>query len=481
MPPWLPNAEEGTFVGERRLKDHDIEVLRAWADAGAPPGDTAAVAPLEVVEGSWTLGPPDLIVDLPTYTLAAEGKDVYRNVVAAIPVEASRWIESVELRPLPLGVVHHARIMVDSTNSSRLLDERDEPSGFDGMTLQSEATEPGGHFIGWTPGKVTLPPVPDMAWRLDPGTDIVVQLHMRTTGQEEEFVVQVGFYFTDRPGERSPAKVVVSSLMIDIPPGEADYRVNSSYTLPVAVEVLSVYPHAHYLGKSLRGAAVLPNGREIELIDIPDWDFDWQDEYRFQDPISLPRGTAILLEYAFDNSRANPRNPSDPPQRVVFGPSSTDEMAELILQVVPRSADDRAELMTDLGFHHRTQDVAYVAAAAFADGLRALREGRLEAAIDHLRTVLRNQTNHVGAMTALSEAFLTSGDAASALLVGERAVLLSGRRDATALAALAEAQAASGDPEAAVDSAREALRLAWAVDRQELVDSLNARIERYRR
>jgi hypothetical protein len=427
-------------------------------------------------EDVWRPGEPDLVVKLPTYPLAAEGHDVYRNLVVEIPVEETRWVEYVELRPGNRTAVHHARMMVDETTSSRELDHEDPGPGFDGMELTSNASNPDGHFIGWTPGKTRLPPLEGMAWRLDPGTDLVVQLHLRTSGEPQDVAAQVEFHFADQPPTRHPAIVVVSSLQIDIPAGATEYEVSNSFTLPVDVDVLSVYPHAHYLGKDLRATALLPNGREVPLIHIPDWDFNWQDDYRFADPISLPAGTTIVKQFSFDNSSENPHNPVDPPKRVVYGSNSDDEMADLILQVLPKNEADREELIQAQAWQHEAEDMAYMAELEHGRGATAFEAGDLDVATRHFQEALQYRADHIGSLVGLAEIFVRRADAQSALIIARQGVLMSNRQDARALAALAMAQALGGATGEARSTAREAISRARANGDPALIEAVELRV-----
>jgi hypothetical protein len=429
-------------------------------------------------ESGWDPGEPDLVVTLPTNRLPAEGHDVYRNLVVSIPVEETRWLEYVELKPGSRTAVHHARMMVDGTSSSRELAAVDPEPGFDGMDMLSNAANPDGHFIGWTPGKTRLPPLEGMSWRLDPGTDLVVQLHLRTSGEEQEVAATVEFHFADEPPSRHPAILVVSSLMIDIPAGATDYRVSNSFTLPVDVEVLSVYPHAHYLGKQLNATAILPNGREVPLIRIPDWDFNWQDDYRFAEPVSLPRGTTILKEFSFDNSADNPNNPADPPRRVVYGSNSDDEMADLILQVLPRNEADRDQLVQAQAWQHEAEDMAYMAESEFVQGREAAERGDLDGATGHFQESLQYRADHVGSLVGLSEIFIRRGDGQSAFVIARQGVLMSNRQDAAALDALAAAHALLGQRSEALAAAEEALDVARTMGDESLVQLIEERIRR---
>ena len=476
MPPWLPESAHGTFAAERILTDRDVELFRAWVEDGTLLGEQALGALVTSEQDAWRPGEPDLVVSLPAYPLAAEGYDVYRNVVVRIPVQETRWVEYVELRPGNRTAVHHARMMVDQTESSRQLDLQDPDPGFDGMELTSNASNPDGHFIGWTPGKRRLPPLDGMAWRLEPGTDLVVQLHLRTSGEPQNVTAQVEFHFADEPPTRHPAILVVSSLQIDIPAGASEYAVSNSFTLPVDVDVLSVYPHAHYLGKDLRATALLPNGREIPLIHIPDWDFNWQDDYRFAEPISLPAGTTILKEFSFDNSAGNPHQPVDPPKRVVYGSNSDDEMADLILQVLPKNESDRTELIRAQAWQHEAEDMAYMAELEFGQGAAAFESGDLDVATHHFQESLQYRADHLGSLVGLAEIFVQRSDAQSALIIAQQGVLMSNRQDARALTVLAMAQALSGSIGEAGATAIEAISRARAAGDPELIEAVELRV-----
>lgn len=369
MPPWLPAPDHTDFQGQRRLTDTQIATLGRWAQQGAPQGDPANLPPLPVFTEGWQLGEPDLIVQLPEpYTLSAEGFDVFRNFVIPLPVQQRKYVAAVELRPGNPRVVHHAVMFTDRTQSSRRQDAQDQTPGFPGMDVAS-AVNPDGHFLGWTPGKIPLGPIEGLAWRLDPGTDMVLQLHMLPSGKPEVIQPTVGLYFSDEPPTDHLYHVSLHNDFIDIPAGEQQYTLSNAYTLPVDVDVVSIYPHAHYIAKQMKGWAQLPDGTHRWLLDIPDWDFNWQDQYRYQEPIFLPKGTTLHMEYVYDNSADNPRNPHVPPRRVTFGLESTDEMGRLGVQVMPRDGMEALTILRqDKADHDLREDIAEVRRMADAIG-----------------------------------------------------------------------------------------------------------------
>jgi tetratricopeptide (TPR) repeat protein len=182
---------------------------------------------------------------------------------------------------------------------------------------------------------------------LEPGSDAVLQLHMQPTGKPEPVRCSVGLYFTNQPPTNAMFKIVLTSLDFEIPAGKKDFLLEDSYVLPVDVEVRGVKPHTHYLARDLQAFATRPDGTRQWLLHIPQWDFFWQQDYRLAEPIRLPRGTRLTMRYTFDNSAENPRNPHRPPQNVRYGPQTTDEMAELWIQVVAASANDFSRLAND--------------------------------------------------------------------------------------------------------------------------------------
>jgi len=344
MPPWLPEHGFGDFAGERRLTAEEIATLQTWAEEGAPEGDPADLPPPPTWTPGWHLGEPDLVVSMAApYVVPAEGRDVFRNFVLPLPVAERRWVETLEFRSDNPPVVHHVILQVDETGAARRRDAEDPGPGFEGMDL-SDSHMPDGQFLGWTPGRVPDRGLPGVAWRLDPGTDLALQLHLTPTGRPEPVTATVGLYYADGPPTRHPFGLMLGSEEIDIPPGVDDYTIRDRFRLPVDVRALGIYPHAHYLGDRIEVWADLPGGETEWLIKIADWDFNWQDEYRYREPVPLPAGSVIHMLYTYDNSAANPQNPNHPPERVTYGYQSSDEMGYLLLRLLPESRAGRDAL-----------------------------------------------------------------------------------------------------------------------------------------
>ena len=345
MPPWLPKDGSFEFKHSPTLSVDDVDLLKQWIAAGKPPGRIQQLPNL-ARPSAWELGEPDLVVELQRpYTLAAEGADVYRNFVIPLELERDRYVRAFEFRPSNPKVVHHAFVLKDLTGQSRKHDAKDEAEGYDGMDMLGGATSPDGHLIAWLPSRRAIKSPDDMPWTLEADSDLVLQVHMQPSGRVENVSAKVAFYFTDRAPTKFPVKLSLFSATIDIPAGDNNYIVSDSFTLPVDVSALAVTAHAHYLGKRLQALATLPDGTTHHLLNIPEWDFNWQGVYEYQTPPLLPRGTRLEMRFQYDNSAVNPFNPTHPPKRVQYGPATTDEMAEVWLQVLPRTASDRSELI----------------------------------------------------------------------------------------------------------------------------------------
>ncbi|MSU62911.1 MAG: tetratricopeptide repeat protein [Pedosphaera sp.] len=354
MPPWLPESGFGEFAEPRLLTAGQIGLLREWVAQGAVEGAPGTLVPSRKVTDGWQLGQPDLVITMPqAYTLPAEGRDVYRNFVIPIPTRERSYVAAVEFRPDNPRIVHHAFMKIDRTRYSARLDEQDPEPGFSDMKTPASAQMPEGQFLTWQPGKVPSRCAEGFAWTLEKGSDFVLQLHLNPTGKPETVRASIGFYFTDKPPLKSPFKICLLSYVIDIPAGQADYLVADSYELPVDLEVYGVLPHAHYLGKDLRGFALLPDGSKRWLIWIRNWDFNWQGDYRYKAPVFLPKGTKVCMEYRYDNSAQNPRNPNTPPLPVAYGYQSTNEMAELWFQTAPLDAKEG----TILADHYKAKTI----------------------------------------------------------------------------------------------------------------------------
>jgi cytochrome c-type biogenesis protein CcmH/NrfG len=417
MPPWPPQPGFGEFKDDRRLTVGQIRTIAAWVNAGSPEGESQDLPPTPRYTSKWQMGSPDLILRMPkAFVLPASGGDVFRNFIIRTGLKEVKYVRGLELRLDNTRVVHHANIVLDRTQSLRSRDGEDGHPGFPGMDITTEAAandfDPDSHFLFWKPGSTLRPEPPDMSWRLDPGTDLVLNLHLQPSGKPEAVQAEVGLYFSPTPPTRFPMLVQLEhDGAIDIPPGDSNFAVEDSLTLPVDVEVLAIYPHAHYIGKTIEAWAILPDGTKRWLIRIPDWDINWQAVYDYKKPVPLPKGTKIAMRITYDNSRANPRNPNHPPKRVKTGNRSADEMGHVWLQVLAKDgsggARDARLLLQEAVMRRRLEKYPGDFLAHY--NLAALFEttGRTAEAIACYRDALAMEPRNVTALNSLATALMS--------------------------------------------------------------------------
>ncbi len=418
MPPWLPEPGYGDFDGERRLTGTQLRLIAEWVREGASEGNPADLPPLPRFTEGWQMGPPDLTVQIPKpYQLAASDSEVFRNFVIAANLRETKYVRAIELRPGNKRVVHHANIWIDRKQSLRRRDGEGGQPGFPGMDAistesRSDSFEPDSHFLFWKPGTLIEPTPDDMSWRLDPGTDLILNLHLKPSGKEEIIQPVMGFYFTNRPPSRFPMLVQLEhDGALDIPPGARDFVVSDHLTLPESVEVLAIYPHAHYLGKQVEAWATLPDGTRRWLIKIADWDINWQAVYTYRTPIQLPKGAIVEMRITYDNSQDNARNPNRPPKPVRTGPRSEDEMGHVWLQVLPtkNSAQDPRVLLQEAVMQRRLGKYPRDFVAHFNLGsLYAMRRQYREA-VSQFEEALRTQPASATARNGLGAGLLAEG------------------------------------------------------------------------
>ncbi|HEY1901348.1 MAG TPA: tetratricopeptide repeat protein [Terracidiphilus sp.] len=418
MPPWLPEPGYGDFADVRRLTDEEQALLKRWIKGGMPEGDLAAAPAPPHYDTAWQLGKPDLILETAKpFTLPAGGTDVFRNLIMPYPLKETHYVRAMEIRPNPPRVVHHANLLIDRTGSLRRAHPADWQGGVPGMELLMDAGnrfDPDSHFLFWKPDTPALVEPEGMPWRLDPGNDLVLNTHMKPSGKPETVTAQVGLYFTKDPPVHLPMLLQLDGDdQLDIPAGDVSFVVQDSLKLPVDVEVLGVYPHAHYLGRDLEGWAILPNGEKKWLVWIKDWDINRQSVYHYRQPVQLPAGTVLHMKYTYDNSPDNPHNPDSPPVRVRAGNRSTDEMSHLWLQVLPvntpanapdpRLLLEEAWMRNRLAKSPRDRVSLYNLAAALAG------EGKFTAAAQAYEQELKLEPSNARTLTALGAALEGAG------------------------------------------------------------------------
>jgi mono/diheme cytochrome c family protein len=352
MPPWHAVHGYGEFADERRLTDEQIAAIDDWVKNGMPQGNPARLPKVPQFTDGWQLGKPDLILEMPaSFDVPASGPDIYRNFVIPTGLAEDKAVRAVEFRPGTRAVVHHALFMYVRGGALAAADGKDGRPGFGGAVPVTfmPALQPSGDLGSWTVGATPRFLTDGLALPLAKGSDLVLQLHLHPTGKAETERSTVGIYFTGTAAERKvfyPGTPALFGFLagIDIPPGEKRYTINGTMTMAVDMRAYAIEAHAHYLGKEFKATATLPDGATRPLLWIQDWDFNWQDQYRFKEPLLLPKGTRIDVSITYDNSAENPRNPHNPPQHVEWGLESFDEMGIVRLQATTVNKEDEEVL-----------------------------------------------------------------------------------------------------------------------------------------
>lgn len=432
MPPWLPSGPHDLFAEDRRLSTEEIDLIKRWVDSGMAEGDARDAVKAPVYTSDWQLGPPDLIVEMDTtMNVPASGTDLFRNFILPVPLTQSKWVRAMEIKPGTPQVVHHANLAIDRSASLRRMHPTDWKDGIPGMDVLVDAGEtfdPDSHFLYWKSDSSALVEPAALPWRLDPGNDLVLNMHLKPTGKPETVRARVGLYFTANAAKQLPMLLQLEDdARLDIPAGKADFAVEDKLQLPEDVDLLAIYPHSHYLGKRLEGWAELPSGERKELILIESWDIDRQAIYRYAKPMFLPAKSVVHMRYTYDNSAENPHNPNSPPIRVKAGNRSADEMGHLWLQVLPRATAGGEDLRAPLlraWMEHRLDKDPHDPIALFNVASLEMSDGQFERAAELYRKTLAARPEDVRTVTALASAVNKTGDWKQALELLRKAIAM---------------------------------------------------------
>ncbi len=390
MPPWQADPMCGPFANARLLTTNEIAVFTDWAALGKPEGDPRRLPALPDFTSGWRLGAPDLIASAPAaFRLQPSTNDTYYNMVVPLALDRPRYVRAVEFSPGIAGLVHHAFLRFDRSGRCRKLSAENQGVGFAGLHLPAGAFSSDSQFLSWQPGRAPSEVPVGLAWRLQPGTDLILQLHLSPVSQAYGVQPSVAFYFTDEPPKRHGYKVRLTSFTFTIPAGARDFVVREEFTTPIASQLVALLPHAHRLARRVTVTTTAPGESARRVLEIPRWDFDWQTDYNLRPELTLPAGTKLAVEFSYDNPSSRP---------VSYGPNTSDEMAELWVLLAVDSA-------------------AGVMALGKAESPLVIRD-----TIAYNEYLLRSDPGDWRARLQVANALLTRRDASGALVQLERAV-----------------------------------------------------------
>jgi hypothetical protein len=310
MPPWGADPAHGVFRNDPRLSEAEIRTVLDWVDTGAPKGDDKDLPKAPTFVDGWTIGQPDVVFEMEQpFSVPASGEIPYQYMRVPTGLTEDKWIQAIEIRPGSRPHVHHVIAFT-------------QPAGE--PVSQRGALGPG-NIGGVTPNKPGVVFPPGIARLLRANSNIVLQMHYTTNGQEAVDRTTVGVIFAKEPPVKQQRGGFALNLRFAIPPGAPAHEVRATQTLKEDTLLTSMTPHMHVRGKDMTYIAHLPDGTSETLLAVPKYDFNWQITYQLAEPKRLPAGTRIEVIAHFDNSPGNKFNP-DPTKEVRWGDQTWEEM-----------------------------------------------------------------------------------------------------------------------------------------------------------
>ena len=372
MPPWHADPKVGDFINDPRLADEEIAKIDAWVRSGTKEGDSKDLPPAPVFVEGWHIK-PDVVLTIPEFIVAGGSQDDYEYIYVPTNFTEDKWVQAAEVAPGDRRVVHHATVSVIAADKVAKKEEENAKSdaGVDkyhyrtGKVLHLKRDAPvvddgcsspeGGGVPGETSGYLNIVPgiyLPGhlaetrpsgYALKIPAGSYLQFQVHYSNhTGDDVKDRTSIGLVFAKEPVKHEVAQYEIWNNLFLIPPNDNNHRVTSCYTLPKDVTALAYTAHMHFRGKSMTTEAVYPDGRHEVILNVPHYDFRWQETYFLRHQFLLPKGTKLVTTAYFDNSFDNPQNP-DPAKAIRWGEPSDEEMMGFWLQFAdPKPVDAEA-------------------------------------------------------------------------------------------------------------------------------------------
>ena len=330
MPPWYADPQIGHFSNDGSLSQKDVDTIVAWATAGAPKGDPKEMPPpVNFLEG-WDIPKPDVTFQLPKeFAIPESGMVEYQYAIVPTGFTEDKWVQAVEVRPTERSVVHHIIAYVREPGSNYFKDQTpgvffEAPPAKTDENVDTSA-RPSDFLVGYAPGQPAEILPAGEAKLIKAGSDIVFEVHYTPNGKAVMDRTKLGLVFAKEPPKKRVQTLSATNGTFKIPPGDPNYRVDSSFEIRQPVTLASIHPHMHARGKDFEYRVVFPNGETRTILRVPKYNWHWQHWYNLAEPIDLPPGARIECTAHFDNSANNPENP-DPTKTVIWGQQSWDEM-----------------------------------------------------------------------------------------------------------------------------------------------------------
>ena len=316
MPPWHADPKINAFKHDMSLSNEQAQTLVAWIDGGAR--NSAETDPLQSVaqrETDWELGTPDLVLDLPAFTVPATGTLDYQILTVDNPLDRDIWVRAVQIVPSDRQVLHHAIATFGPKDFDSGVD-LGSPIGEALFQSQLMTFVPGNELYEYPQGTGVLVPA---------GSTFFSQMHYTTYGRETTDQTKIGLYFSEVEPEFTLQHYAMLNADLRIPPGEPNYEAGAYYEFQKDAVIYALFPHAHYRGRSSNFVLLTPDGQQETLLSVPNYDFNWQRYFQLDQPKTVPAGSRLIHHTIYDNSAQNISNP-DATKLVRFGEQTWEEM-----------------------------------------------------------------------------------------------------------------------------------------------------------
>ncbi len=367
MPPWPADPHYTEFVGQKVMSERDIRLVEKWVQDGMKEGPADKMPKLPDYPKGSLIGTPDLRIPVQPYLLPANSIDKFLLVKIPFELPADTYASVVEFMPGNGGVVHHVngdmvkydfdkkKTVYVGENIADMIEDSTIKIAFEKLGLPNDdGTYPTlqKSVVNYLPGTYGQRYPEGLGGYKLPrkGAFLLNDLHYGFTKDKAVWDSSyINIFFSKLPPNRPVQEfqlgtIGVSPVLPDLilQPNTVK-NVYSKYTIPEDISVLTINPHMHLIGKSFKAYALKPDGDTIRLISIPKWDFNWQYFYTFKKLVKIPKGSTIVAEGVYDNTKNNMNNPFSPPRLVKDQNGSmraTDEMFQFIITYVPYKEGD---------------------------------------------------------------------------------------------------------------------------------------------
>lgn len=365
MPPFPADRNFQHYANERGLKEEEIELIQQWVAQGSVEGnkgerikkkkgkgeetDTRMDGPVLV---SMTKRVPDLTLKMQNaFTVPNTGEEEFRYFHVPTGLKEDVMVEAIEFLPGNRKVVHHSRVMVDTSGRMAGLEGM---RGTDPKLAEFQRIPMADEFLyGWVPGNDRIQFPEGVAKKIRANSNLILYLHYSPSATVQTDQSVINLYFSQKPVEREVKSLILHEQHITNPPflikaNEKSTFYMSTQPLKEDISAISILPHMHYLGKTFKAFAITPDGDLVPFIKIDNWDFNWQMTYQFDSLLHVPKGSVILAEATYDNTEENPLNPFKPARDTTFGWNTTSEMMEMVIYYVSyQPGDEKVKQVAD--------------------------------------------------------------------------------------------------------------------------------------